>query len=95
MKNIMLIATVIAVLIQATASWAYVNVNGYIRSNGTYVAPYIRTSPNAYRWDNFSSRLESEMQPSQPGYSTPQFGKMPSPMVPYNPNSIMEIRNNG
>jgi hypothetical protein len=91
----MLIATIIAVLMQATSSWAYVNVRGYIKSNGTIVAPYIRTSPNAYRWDNFSSRLESGMQPNHTGFSTPQFDRMPTPTVPYNPRSMMEIRYNG
>lgn len=93
MKNIMLIATLVITLMQATSSWAYVNVRGYIRTNGTYVAPYIRTSPNAYRWDNFSSRLET--LPNHGGFSTSQFGKMPSSIVPYNPMSPMEIRYNG
>ena len=29
-------------------------VRGYYRSNGTYVEPYYRSSPNAYRYDNRS-----------------------------------------
>ena len=31
-------------------------VNGYYRSNGTYVQPYYRTEPNSYRFDNYSSK---------------------------------------
>jgi len=31
-----------------------VHVNGYYRSNGTYVAPHYRTSPNSTRYDNYS-----------------------------------------
>jgi hypothetical protein len=33
---------------------AYVSVKGYYRSNGTYVQPYVRSSPNALRYDNYS-----------------------------------------
>jgi hypothetical protein len=35
---------------------AYYRVNGYFRSNGTYVSPYYRSNPNAFRWDNYSYR---------------------------------------
>ncbi len=27
-------------------------VQGYYRSNGTYVKPYTRTNPNSVKWDN-------------------------------------------
>ncbi|MCX6753012.1 MAG: hypothetical protein NTW62_01535 [Candidatus Nomurabacteria bacterium] len=33
---------------------AYVSVGGYYRSNGTYVQPYVRSSPNALKYDNYS-----------------------------------------
>ena len=33
---------------------ADVNVKGYYRSNGTYVQPYTRTSPNNSIYDNYS-----------------------------------------
>lgn len=32
------------------------SVNGYFKSNGTYVAPHVRTSPNATRLDNYSTQ---------------------------------------
>jgi hypothetical protein len=32
---------------------AYVSVRGYTRSNGTYVQPYVRSSPNAIKYDNY------------------------------------------
>lgn len=32
-----------------------VSVNGYFRSNGTYVQPYVRTAPDSYKWNNFRS----------------------------------------
>lgn len=33
---------------------AAVRVGGYYRSNGTYVQPYVRSSPNALKYDNYS-----------------------------------------
>lgn len=41
-------------LLFATPALAYVSVKGYYRSNGTYVAPYVRSSPNALKYDNYS-----------------------------------------
>lgn len=32
---------------------AYVNVKGYYRSNGTYVAPHVRSNPNGVKYDNY------------------------------------------
>ncbi|MCX6807228.1 MAG: hypothetical protein NTZ80_00240 [Patescibacteria group bacterium] len=32
---------------------AYVNVKGYFRSNGTYVAPHVRSNPNGLKSDNY------------------------------------------
>ncbi len=34
--------------------FAYTKVKGYFRSNGTSVQPYVRSSPNAYKYDNYS-----------------------------------------
>jgi hypothetical protein len=33
---------------------AYVSVKGYYKSNGTYVAPYVRSNPNGLKYDNYS-----------------------------------------
>lgn len=32
---------------------AYVSVKGYTRKDGTYVAPYVRSSPNGLKYDNY------------------------------------------
>lgn len=32
---------------------AYVNVKGYYRKNGTYVAPHVRSEPNGVKYDNY------------------------------------------
>ncbi len=43
---------------------AYVSVGGYYRSNGTYVQPYVRSSPNAFKYDNYSYSGGSLYNPS-------------------------------
>jgi|TARA_B100001964_G_C13810699_1_gene412922 hypothetical protein len=37
-----------------TAANALVYVNGYFKSNGTYVSPYVRTNPDGFCYNNFS-----------------------------------------
>ena len=55
MKKTM-ITTIIAMalLCNSVFAWGYVYVNGYTKSNGTYVAPHVRTTPDAYEWNNLS-----------------------------------------
>lgn len=42
-----------------SASWAVVSVKGYYKKNGTYVAPYYRSSPNNTKSDNWSNKKTS------------------------------------
>ena len=37
-------------------SYSLVQVNGYYRSNGTYVQPHYRTSPDGIKYNNLSYR---------------------------------------
>ena len=53
MKKLISLLAIVAVLIPSGVFAAYTH--GYYRSNGTYVSGYHRTSPNAYKWDNYSS----------------------------------------
>ena len=46
-------------------------VNGYWRSNGTYVQPYYRSDPNGTTQDNFSTRGNVNPYTGQPGYKSP------------------------
>jgi len=46
------------------AADAYVKVKGYYRSDGTYVAPHVRSNPNGLKYDNYS------YTPSQGLYNT-------------------------
>jgi len=55
MKKLISIAAIAAsIFITTTSAQAYVYVNGYTKSNGTYVSPHIRTSPDGYCFNNFS-----------------------------------------
>lgn len=60
-----------------------VHVNGYTKSDGTYVQPYTRTSPNNTINDNYSTRPNVNPYTGQPGtrqpdYSYPYDGKSSS-----------------
>lgn len=52
-KLILLFLFLVIFLSTVTQSYAYVYVNGYYRSNGTYVGPYVRSEPNGLRYDNY------------------------------------------
>ena len=46
MKKLILIIVLIGM------SQAYVQVSGYFKSNGTYVAPHYRSEPDGVKWNN-------------------------------------------
>ena len=46
-------------------------VNGYNRSNGTYVEPYHRTEPNSTKLDNYSTRGNVNPYTGQAGHVDP------------------------
>lgn len=56
MKKIAMMIAVIAALISSAAATAMADVwvNGYVRGNGTYVAPYVRSNPDGVLWNNYS-----------------------------------------
>jgi hypothetical protein len=47
---------VIAGLLVSTGASGQVRVKGYVTKNGTYVAPYYRSSPNSTKLDNYSTK---------------------------------------
>ncbi len=55
-------------------------VNGYIRSNGTYVDPYYRSAPDSSIYNNYGYHSPTYESPSYstPNYSTPQQSSSPS-----------------
>lgn len=67
MKSLLLLASL---LIGSLAS-ADVYVDGYTRSNGTYVAPYHRSSPNGTTLDNYSTQGNTNPYTGSTGYRNP------------------------
>src|SRR6266446_6456457 len=68
MKTLTKLALTIALLTTAVAAQAEW-VNGYVRSNGSYVAPHYRTPANGIPYDNLSYRGYPSQQP---GYISPR-----------------------
>ncbi|MEQ8226742.1 MAG: hypothetical protein RIA64_01550 [Rhodospirillales bacterium] len=85
MRNII----VLTVLFCAATGAAYADdyVRGYFKSDGTYVAPHYRSSPNNTPYDNWSTRGNVNPYTGQQGAVTPQ------PNFNTNRNSV--IRPNG
>lgn len=54
--KIVLTALILATMSTSAFAARVVNVNGYTRSNGTYVAPHVRTAPDNTVTNNFSYR---------------------------------------
>lgn len=50
---------------------AAVRSRGYFRSNGTYVQPYYRTSPNSSLFDNYSTKGNYNPYSGRKGYVNP------------------------
>jgi hypothetical protein len=48
-----------------------VNVKGYYKSNGTYVAPHVRSSPDSNKWNNYGSSKSAPSYGGSSGYSNP------------------------
>lgn len=52
----------------STVNFNTTTVSGYIRSNGTYVHPHVRTMPNSTNWDNYSTIGNSNPFTGSTGY---------------------------
>ena len=70
-------ATLSLVILSITSTFpalSQVNVNGYYKSNGTYVAPHQRTRPDSNPYNNYSSpRPSSYSSPSRNTSSPSQY----------------------
>lgn len=54
-------------------------VNGYIRQDGTYVAPHYRSAPNNYRYDNYSSQGNVNPYNGNVGTANSYYSPPPNP----------------
>ena len=78
MRKILSTLLVISILIVfAGSAFARDNrVKGYYRSNGTYVPPHYRTSPDRNIWNNYSTWGNVNPYTDNKGYNNPY--KLPS-----------------
>lgn len=75
MKSIITIA-LLALSAQAVAD-EYVN--GYVRKDGTYVAPHVRSSPNNTQLDNYSTKGNVNPYTGQRGTEADNYAPKPTP----------------
>lgn len=54
MKNFISLSLSVPAVLLALPAMAQVHVDGYYRSNGTYVKPYERTAPDSTRTNNYN-----------------------------------------
>lgn len=71
MKKI-LISWLVLLLI-ACPCFSAQRVNGYTRSNGTYVAPHYRSNSDSYKFNNYSAKGNVNPYTGKRGYTTPSY----------------------
>lgn len=76
MKRLILIATLFIVL--ASSAFAKdIHVRGNTRKDGTYVKPHIKSSPNQYKGDNYSTKGNTNPYTGKKGTVDPYKYKTP------------------
>lgn len=89
-------------LVLASSAIGQVRVRGYVRKDGTYVAPHYRSSPNSTKADNYSTRGnynpdtgKTGQAPTNTGisYPAPSFAvpAMPSETRTYAPTGFQDV----
>lgn len=63
-----------------------VHVNGYYRSNGTYVEPHYRSAPDGNRYNNFSAASNTNPYTGERGTVNPNNSYNSTPPSNYNSN---------
>ncbi|MHC5820172.1 MAG: hypothetical protein ACYT04_30965, partial [Nostoc sp.] len=81
MRKIALVTGLLISTVIASPALADTSVNGYYRSNGTYVEPYHRSDSNGTTYDNYSTRGNVNPYTGQSGTRNPE------PNNPYSNNS--------
>jgi len=81
MKKFLIAAMILGI---ATPAISQVNVKGYMKKDGTYVAPHVRTKPNSSTNDNYSTKGNYNPNTGQQGTKSPD-NTYKSPYRPYKP----------
>lgn len=56
MRSLLSAAAALTVLLAANSAYSDTYVRGYTRSDGTYVQPHYRSSPDGNVWNNYSTK---------------------------------------
>lgn len=76
-KSISIITFVFMLLTIASSALSDQLVGGYFRQDGTYVEPYVRSSPNQARSDNYSSQGNVNPYTGEKGYEQNEYSNQP------------------
>lgn len=76
--KIHVVAFMLCCTIISNAHAANTRVKGYNKQNGTYVQPYVKTSPNATRIDNYSTKGNANTYSGRSGTVDPYAAPKPS-----------------
>lgn len=68
----MKIVIILAMSMMSTFAQAQVQVKGYYKSNGTYVRPHIRSSPDSFKSNNYGPASSSPEYASKGGFASPE-----------------------
>ena len=72
-----------ALLLLSVSAWSDVYVRGYYNSNGTYVSPHYRSSPNSTALDNWSTKGNTNPYTGKMGTRNPSDSVWTSPSPDY------------
>ena len=78
-------ALVVLAVLFSTNAFADKYVRGYVKKDGTYVQPHMKSSPNQFQFDNYSSSGNTNPYTGQKGYDRNEFSSPPDFNEPYKP----------
>lgn len=68
---------VVALAMLCTAAWAQTHVRGYVKKDGTYVAPHYRSAPDSTRVNNYSAQGNANPYTGRAGTASPYAAPAP------------------
>lgn len=69
----------LSLALAVTPAVAQTNVSGYVRKDGVYVAPHVRTAPNNTNTDNYSTKPNVNPYTGKKGTVAPDYSYKPPP----------------
>lgn len=94
MKSMILIGIMLVWVALSGVVSADVFVNGYTRSDGTYVQPHYRSNPDGNIYNNWSTKGNYNPYTGKPGTINPYSGYNPTYTPTYNPPNNRSLYRN-